>query len=443
MYIWHLTRQYGARYHEIRDHWTLVQGVSFDPLGSMLVTLSADRSARIYKKNKAGHKLYCAHHLRIRVTDIELDSKVPTTNLLGETADPDEDQSRFFQHKYFLDDSAPTFFRRPAWSPEGKLLLLPCGQMWESPSQKVPQNVTWLFTRGNCAKPSAVLPSTDISVAATFSPVLYKCRYPSNASSTPLSAGTGAVEENSNRMSGVESTTWPGSATNGQLFNLDYMMVYAIATLTSVYIYDTEHLHPIASFKDGHYDKITDLKFSPDGKVLAISSSDGYVSLLQFDDNELGELLDQEKADKVLQPARAAMIPKPKVPRKPKAATGSGEVGTATANGDGNSSTGGLQGENAMQGVESAQASSDPQAAYLSDEDEEDDSFEEVDGLQGSIVSFDDPTPIPSAPNRVPVTPVRKQGRRVVATLINPDGSAIATHSSANPTQNEAPQSSE
>lgn len=440
VYIWHLTRQVGQRYNEIRDHWTLVQGVCYDPLGSMIVSLSADRSARIYKKSKKGNKLYCAHHLKLRVTDIELEGKVASTNLLGETSHPDEEPNRYFQHKYFHDDSAPTFFRRPAWSPEGKLLLLPCGRMLESPTAKTPVNVTWIFTRGNCAKPSGYIPSTEISVVASFSPVLYQ-RTSTLTSTSPTSLSVpGTSSENPNGMDGIEASPTVAAAVESEpIFDLAYKMVYAIATLTGVFIYDTEHTHPIVVFKDGHYDRLTDLAWRHDGKVLAISSSDGYVTLITFDDNELGTVLDQETFDKVMQPAMEARIPKPKIPRKPKVTAASGGTSTS-ANNDSQTAATASAGENAMQGVESTEGakpdinSSAAPGPDDGDNDEEEDSSDEMDQTdahEGTIVNFEEESfAVPET--AAPTTPVvRKQGRRVVATLINPDGTAIATQPTA------------
>ena len=65
--------------------------------------------------------------------------------------------------------------------------------------------------------------------------------------------------------------------------------MFAVATLDSVLIYDTENLLPIA-FVDGiHYAEITDLSWSVDGKTLLVSSKDGYCTVISFDDKELGD----------------------------------------------------------------------------------------------------------------------------------------------------------
>ncbi|KAK0605093.1 hypothetical protein LWI29_022662 [Acer saccharum] len=71
-------------------------------------------------------------------------------------------------------------------------------------------------------------------------------------------------------------------------FKLPYRIVFAIATLNSLYIYDTESVPPIAILAGLHYAAITDIAWSPDARYLALSSQDGYCTLVEFENNELG-----------------------------------------------------------------------------------------------------------------------------------------------------------
>lgn len=429
VYIWHLTKTIGPRYHEIRDHTTLVQGVAFDPLGSMMVTQSADRSVRIYKKSKKGRKLFCAHHIRERETDIEVAAK-------KEAGDEDDDSPQHFHHKYFLDDSAATFFRRPAWSPEGQFLLLPCGQVIDSPSQSEPANASWIFTRADMGKVAACcLPSNEISIAARFSPVLYKSR---RRSSTPASSEANpsgeANSSSTSTMDGVEESDNKDSKNTFKLFDIDYRLVFAIATVTSILIYDTEHSHPIAALQDAHYSTLTDLSFSADGNILAVSSSDGYVSLIQFDQGELGEVLDKEHYDRVMAPVLEARVPKAPEPRKPKKTSATTDS-TASAN-----VTDPDQKQD--QSATSAANGSSKHEGDEEDDDEDDDSeVDEEEALNGTIINFDDP----AAPEqeKKPVAPVvRKEGRRVVATLISAPSASAMDVTPSDPSANDKPASS-
>jgi hypothetical protein len=49
-----------------------------------------------------------------------------------------------------------------------------------------------------------------------------------------------------------------------------------VATLDSVALYDTQSALPLALLGHLHYDSITDLAWSPDGRFLAVSSRDCY-----------------------------------------------------------------------------------------------------------------------------------------------------------------------
>ena len=64
-------------------------------------------------------------------------------------------------------------------------------------------------------------------------------------------------------------------------------MIFAIGTNDSVFIYGTDSIKPRYALTNIHYQSITDLAWNGD-KMLAISSSDGYISFVSFEENELG-----------------------------------------------------------------------------------------------------------------------------------------------------------
>lgn len=100
-----------------------------------------------------------------------------------------------------------------------------------------------------------MLPSLDqYTVAARFCPMLFELR---------------------------ESTAKP-------LFNLPYRMIFAVASKSSVYFYDTQQTIPFGMVSNIHYTRLTDLTWSPDGSLLFVSSTDGFCSIVQFTDGELG-----------------------------------------------------------------------------------------------------------------------------------------------------------
>ena len=64
-------------------------------------------------------------------------------------------------------------------------------------------------------------------------------------------------------------------------------MIFAVATMNSVILYDTQHAHPIALIGNLHYANLTDVA-GPDGNTILMGSTDGYCSVAIFEDGELG-----------------------------------------------------------------------------------------------------------------------------------------------------------
>lgn len=88
------------------------------------------------------------------------------------------------------------------------------------------------------------------------------------------------------------------------LFSLPYAMILAIATKDSIYIYRTDELSPIIVLKGMHLATLTDLCWTSlsedDSIVLVISSTDGFCSVVVFENNELGVLYIE--SNKAIQP---------------------------------------------------------------------------------------------------------------------------------------------
>ncbi|KAJ7143663.1 WD40 repeat-like protein [Mycena filopes] len=70
----------------------------------------------------------------------------------------------------------------------------------------------------------------------------------------------------------------------GSVFALPYRMLYAVVTMDTVAIYDTQQAGPVCLLTKLHYDEFTDLTWSPDGQCLMLSSRDGYCTLVTFDE---------------------------------------------------------------------------------------------------------------------------------------------------------------
>lgn len=88
----------------------------------------------------------------------------------------------------------------------------------------------------------------------------------------------------------------------GSVFALPYRMLFAVVTMDTVAIYDTQQATPLCLLTKLHYDEFTDMTWyvlafnpstalidhrylrSPDGQCLILSSRDGYCTLIIFDD---------------------------------------------------------------------------------------------------------------------------------------------------------------
>jgi len=77
---------------------------------------------------------------------------------------------------------------------------------------------------------------------------------------------------------------------------LPYRSIFAVLTQDSVLIYDTYHDRPLCIARGLHYAGLTDCTWSVDGRQLIVSSTDGYLSILSFDENEFGQIYTPPKA---------------------------------------------------------------------------------------------------------------------------------------------------
>jgi chromatin assembly factor 1 subunit B len=84
------------------------------------------------------------------------------------------------------------------------------------------------------------------------------------------------------------STPAPAShitpTTSSSVFALPYRMLFAVVTMDTVAIYDTQQVGPVAMLTKLHYDEFTDMTWTPDGQCLLLSSRDGYCTIVMFDE---------------------------------------------------------------------------------------------------------------------------------------------------------------
>jgi chromatin assembly factor 1 subunit B len=238
--VWDVVK--GKQTNILQEAKGFVQGVAWDPKNQFLATLSTDRYCRVYDSNS---------------------KKVLSKNNKCLLPFPSNSSLHGKICRLYHDDTLQTFFRRLCFSPDGMLLVAPSGVVdMDSAGDKSIKKLhtTYIYTRNSWRQPAIVLPSPDqYTVVVKFSPVLYKLR---------------PVDEK------VKMPVIP----------LPYRMVFAIATKCSIFLYDTQQPVPFGSISNIHYTRLTDMAWSNDGKILLVSSTDGFCSVITFGEGELGEV---------------------------------------------------------------------------------------------------------------------------------------------------------
>ncbi|PIK43824.1 putative chromatin assembly factor 1 subunit B-like [Apostichopus japonicus] len=281
--IWDVKK--GDKVHLFKDHRSFVQGVAWDPLNHFCATISCDRSMRVYSLQNF-RCVYNVSRFTLKVNDNN-----------GET------QKK--QIRMFHDDSMKSFFRRLTYTPDGQLLIVPSGCIETGDSVA---NTTFVFSRLSYSKPILHLPGPSKATAAVrCCPILFKLRKSSPQESESEEMDTsepsektdvGKEEVGKEEEEKVAAQT-PGKPTEEEtepnLFDLPYRMVFAVATEDSILFYDTQQSIPFAYVSNIHYTTISDISWSSDGSWLAVCSTDGYVTIISFEPNEIGEIYEPPK----------------------------------------------------------------------------------------------------------------------------------------------------
>ncbi|CAG9836922.1 unnamed protein product [Diabrotica balteata] len=238
--LWDLTK--GKMDHIMSDHKGFVQGVAWDPKNQLLATISTDRICRIFD-----------------VTGKQVKSRIHK----GKLPVPDSHFLYDKECKFFYDDTFKSFFRRLQFTPDGSLLIVPSGHFQDEECKKI-INSSLIFTLDNWTEPAAILPlDNQSSTTVRCCPLLFCLR-----------------------DDGPES-----------LVNLPYRMIFAVGTDHDIILYDTQQTKPFARFHEIHYTRITDLTWSADGLILIASSTDGFCTIITFEQEELGKIYTKEESD--------------------------------------------------------------------------------------------------------------------------------------------------
>ncbi|XP_017324560.1 chromatin assembly factor 1 subunit B [Ictalurus punctatus] len=260
--------QKGQKICIFNDHKSYVQGVSWDPLGQYISTLSCDRVMRVYST-----------HTKKKAYSV---SKM-TSGSAGE--------GEVKNFRMFHDDSMRSFFRRLTFTPDGSFLLAPAGCVETGENVT---NTTYVFSRKSFKRPIAHLPCpAKATLAVRCCPVYFELR-------------TKKLEDGS--VQPLPNT-----------FQLPYRLVFAVASEDSIFFYDTQQTLPFGYVSNIHYHTLSDLSWSRDGSFVAVSSTDGYCSFVSFDELELGTPLKERPPLDIITPLAASE-------KKGKRASGSGRT---------------------------------------------------------------------------------------------------------------------
>ena len=272
-------------------HSHYVQGIAWDPLNEYILSQSADRSVVIYKLSfttadpvvsggdeTAGAQKLIGLQFFARILKGSLPERDEST---GQILSYDSSRTSYLFHN----ETLTSFFRRLAISPCGSLFCIPAGIFRVGDPNAAPINAVYIYTRGTLSqlnqnggsgggsgvRPPIVLPFfKKPAVAIAFNPVFYKLDKPVN-----------------------EVQQQP-------FIDLPYKLYFAVATLNEIIIYGTNHVEPVAIVNNLHYTPLTDLSWSSDGKMLMVSSTDGFCSYVSIDQKLLGEALDKETWSKYI-----------------------------------------------------------------------------------------------------------------------------------------------
>ena len=187
------------------------------------------------------------------------ENKVPAQPASGTISSSGAPGSK--RHFLFHDETLPTFFRRPSWSPDGSLLATPAG-MFQKTSTSSVLNTTYVFSRSSLPKPLFQLPRhSRPTVAVRFCPVIFR-----KEASPAAEANSASVDP----------------------LGLPYKLVWAVATIDSIIFYDSSSAQAFAVVSALHMAAITDVAWASDASYVVISSHDGYCSTISFENDELG-----------------------------------------------------------------------------------------------------------------------------------------------------------
>lgn len=295
----------------LMDHEELGQGTAWDPLGQYVITQSGDQTARLYQSIQ--HPvLAAARSVRQRTNPLRLRASLVKGSLSWRMSNELVDRETLLKapsaadapvftdttgqtlstFQLFARETSATYFRRPAFSPDGSFIVCPAGQYpkpascqgdggnsgsnsGNSNNQSIPtQPCAYVYHRSTLRQPLCVLPMPrgEPAIAVRFCPTVFAPR--------------GRSLEHGNNPDDASS-----HATERGVCGLGYRQLCAVLTTRSIVVYDSSTWTPLALLENLHMLPLTDAAWTQDGTRLVVASQDGYLSFVSFDEEDLGPRL--------------------------------------------------------------------------------------------------------------------------------------------------------
>lgn len=255
------------------EHWTVrkrlvahdndVQDICWSPDGSLLITVGLDRSIIIWSGTTFERiKRYDIHQSMVKGVVFDPANKFFATASDDRTVrifrfyrkhdglGSYEFQMELVVFEPFLKLPLTSYFRRMSWSPDGQHIAIPN-------ATNGPVTSIVVVNRGNWASDVSLIGHEAPCEVCAFSPRLFRIKDSKDYTTILASAGQDRT----------------------------------------LAIWSTALLKPLVVLHDVTARPITDMCWTPDGQTIFLSSLDGLITCVTFDENELGQIVSEEAID--------------------------------------------------------------------------------------------------------------------------------------------------